>query len=231
MVVMTTLQVVNPLLTVRIIQIKMTKSRRQKERANVQFRLKGVYFDCEHLFPSTVRVLNLSESGLGFESAFLTTKAKEIKILEGKLSVGRAIIPVILRLVRSDTVTAGFEFIHLTELLKGAIRIFFEAELAGAHLEPLPQAQLDSPVRYQDSNGNHLEYETNERGKIKKLAIHILGNQVAWDQQTSKLNLILMEDTEPVGAFLRGQLVQFVRNIEGLNGGLKKQLEAILLGI
>lgn len=223
--------VIPPILVARV-RTKMTKSRRRTERANVHQRLKGVFFRCDHLSPQEVRVLNISETGIGIESVFLTPKAKEIKILEGHLFVGQTKTQAILRLVRSDFQTAGFEFVNPSDLLKGAIRLFFEAELAGANLQPVPQSGEEAPVhRYFDSHGNILEFESNDRGKVQNFKMTFLGNHVVWDHQTQELKLVFSDSTEPAGTFLRGQLVQFIRNAEIVAPSYRKQLEAILLGV
>lgn len=213
---------------------KLKKSKRLKERAQIQRRFKGVFIKSALLEPNEVRVLNISETGIGIPALALTPKAKEARTLEATLYVGNTVVPVTLRLTRASSQTAGFEFVDHSDLLKAAIRVFFEAELSGSYLKTKSQesTEFESKLHcFIDPKGNLLEFKINKNQKIQKFVITIFGNQVEWSLKKPELKLIQNKKENPVGSYLRSQLVQFIRNSQILDPPIRKQLELILLGI
>ncbi len=204
---------------------KTQRSRRQHERAHVLNRLKGVFLRCSQFTHPEVRVVNISETGLGIENKYLTPPIKALKTINAQLLVGKTISSISLKLVRIHGDIAGFEFIHPNALLQAAIRVYFDAELVGANLKPTgtDQSTNTSPTLiYKDKKSNALSLEIRQN-RIHKIKIELFGNLIEWQEGKEFL--------QALGPFLRKQLIQMIQNTEALEQIYKKQLKKILLGI
>ncbi len=208
--------------------IKSSRSRRKSERAFVLTRLKGVFLRCQQLTRPETRVINISETGLGIDSSFLTPQVSTLKTINGHLLVGKTVTPVTLKLVRVNSGIAGFEFVQPKEMVQAAIRVYFEAEIVGASLKLLEETPQG--LKLDDGQSNTLEIEMKNE-KIIRLAIGFFGNQVVWNHEGGELNLIQNTQLQPIGSFLRKQLIQLVLSADTLKPDLQKQVEKILMGI
>ena len=209
------------------------RSRRRSERAHVLNRLKGVFIKCDLLTKPEVRVVNISDTGIWIETSYLTSEAKVSKTLSAKIIVGKTVAPVTLKLARLGGQVSGFEFVSPSGILRGAIRVYFEAELVGASLKPVKETddEEEKPrvLEFQDNKSNSLRIEVKEE-QVKKFDIDILGNQIIWSE-SGELCLLQNSKPHPIGSFLRKQVVQFIRNADTIAPPYRKQMERVLMGV
>lgn len=205
-------------------------SRRRKERAFVGTRLQGVFVRCEALAPGAeLRVFNISELGVGVDAQLAAADAPGAgAVLDGKLLVGRTVAPVKLRVVHRGREMIGLEFLDPSALLRGAIQKYFEPELAGASLRPVPDS-TERKRLFASRSGDRLEIELAETGAIARFAIQVLGNSVEWDGARG-FELKQNAQSEPVPEFLRKQLVKLAESATAVDADVRAKLEAILKG-
>jgi hypothetical protein len=210
-----------------------TKSKRKKERANVQDRIRGVFFKCPSLSTKEIRVINVSEGGLGLEPADITNKPAPQSRHQGKLSVGRTVLGVNVQFVHASNQISGFAFVDCEEAICGIIRSFFEAELTGAAMVLLQSK--DGP-----ENTRHLKFSIEKRtsfevktqnNKIMFFSIGILGNTVEWNRDKGRLELIVNSERKEVGDFMRGQLLNCIKNAEAIETPIKNQIQRVLANL
>ncbi len=208
------------------------RSRRRVERANVRRRLKGVFLKCPTLAPTDLRVYNLSELGLGVETSPIGQAPNAGTEMDARLVVGLTNAPVRVRLVHMNPQMTGLALIEPTELVQGAIRQYFENELAGAALRPVgppPKIVLGEPysLRFKDTKSNSIEifYESD---RIVRFSLRVLGNQIEWNRG-SPTQLVQESGKAPVSDMLRYQLLRFIQSSEALGDARQASLEEALL--
>ncbi|MBI4924864.1 MAG: hypothetical protein HY843_02985 [Bdellovibrio sp.] len=215
--------------------LKTSRSRRKSERAFVLNRIKGVFLRCSQLTRPEIRVTNISETGLGLDSSLLTQLVTTLRTVNGQLLIGKTVFPVTLKLVRVSNGIAGFEFVEPREMIQNAIRVYFEAEIIGANLKQTSDANVGEETeehkiyKFDDNQANYLEIEVKKQ-KIIRFNIGFFGNNAEWSPEGG-LYLIQHSKIQPIGAFLRKQLIQFVISADTLKPDLQKQMEKILLGV
>jgi hypothetical protein len=104
--------------------------RRRVPRAHVAQRRRSVIFEAAALGPHPVRVVSIGELGVGFQ--VLAPLAPELlgTVVDGKLKIGLAVIKVQLRLLHCHSGVVGAEFVNPPDMLRGAIRLFFDGEFS-----------------------------------------------------------------------------------------------------
>ena len=209
------------------------KSRRRKERANVKKRLKGVYIRSEELSEKEIRVVNISELGLGVETSSLETPPQEGAEIEVHLLVGKTSAPVRVRVVHVNPEITGIEFVDPSSLIRGAVRNYFEPELVGASLRPVNEPPDSLPpgtpfeLKFQDKESNALALTVRDK-RIVAFAIGVMGNTVQW-KHGGPVQLVQNGKTEPLGDFLRSQLVKFAQSADSVDPEYQQEFETILL--
>ncbi len=205
-------------------------SRRRKERANVHHRLRGVTLKCPELSDSEIRVVNISELGVGVEGGILKADISPERVYDCKLLVGKAIIPVKIQVVHKSPDITGMQFVEASNLVCAAVRSCFEPELVGASLK-LSSTTMKAPnqteFRFEGKNQETVELTTDPEG-IFRFSITVLGNYVEW-QRTKPLALIQGQRPYPVNQYLRKQLVQLVRSASAIPVNHRKEIETLLL--
>ena len=200
-------------------------SKRRKERANVLYRLRGVFLECLDISPDALKIINISENGLGIEPALIKTPPQLHKTLPGKLIVGNVAAPLQLKLVRITPAVAGFEFVNLPEILRNGLQVIFESELVGANLQLVSRST--NTLQYEDKIGNQLCISLSPQAKVMKVSISILGNQVHWEKEQG-FQLLQNEISSPISDGLRKQLTQFIQSVATIDMKYRKQIENLL---
>jgi hypothetical protein len=204
------------------------RSRRRKERANVKKRLKGVYLRSPELSSKDIRVTNISELGLGIETSGIEHAPASGADVEVRLLVGKTAAPVRVRVVHMSAEITGIEFLEPSDLIRGAIRAYFEPEIVGAAMRPVDGKKgAAGQLLFEDPEANTLSL-TVASGRLSAFSVGILGNSVEW-KEGGPVQLIQNGRTEPLGDFMRNQLVKFAQSADALSPELQQELEAILL--
>jgi hypothetical protein len=196
------------------------------ERANVRKRLQGVFLRCPELAEKDLRVFNVSELGVGVETAPIALSPEVGKVIEAKLLVGRTSAPVGIRLVHMTTEMTGFEFVNPSDLVRGAIRNYFENELVGASLRPVEGSGTAKGLCYADDQGNRLELEVSGK-RIQKFSFCVMGNQVEW-VDGGQILLLQNARREPAPESLLKQLIKLVQSADFLDRSTQQGLERLL---
>lgn len=205
----------------------MTKpsSRRRKERAQVSQRLRGVFFESPELSSQELRIHNISELGIGIETSQMGKPPALGQVVTGQMKVGYTQASLQIKMAHFTPTTAGFEFVDLPDIVRDAIRLYFEPEIAGASLR-LKGQSIDL-LSYEDQNENRLEILKSSQGEMKKFIFFVLGNQVIWSQPEG-LQLSQNDLMQPLPEYFRRQLVSFIQNAREVDRFYAKQIENIL---
>lgn len=205
--------------------MKSGASRRRKERAEVFHRLKGIFLESQAISSKKLRIVNISELGMGLEVGSISSSITEGRPIEGEISVGYTAAPVRFQLVHKGQKLAGFEFIQISDLLKSAIRVYLEPEMVGASLK-----KIQSPASaqfLQDKEGNRLEIFFNEKEHLIKFSLSVLGNQIKWEEGR-EIVLIQNETSHPLPADFRKQMVNLFENVRDLNSSYRRKILDLL---
>jgi hypothetical protein len=208
-----------------------SSSKRRVERADVAKRLRGVYLRAAPLGTEPLRVVNISELGLGLESAGPAASLSRDQEFEGRLLVGKTNAPLRLRVVHATPEVIGMEFVEISDVLRAMIRRFFEAELSGASLKPeKPKGggKSGSQTLEFSDGADHTLQLTVAAGQLRGLRIGLMGTSIEW-ATGGELRLVRNSKDEPVSEHLRAQLVKFIRSAQTLVPALRKQVESVLL--
>lgn len=205
--------------------------KRRAQRANVRQRVKGVFLRCPELSAKDIRVANISEFGLGIETGGLSHVPERDETFDARLLVGYTTAPVRVKVVRQTGDLLGMEIVQPSELLRGAIRAFFQPELVGAAVRPSgevrdPEKVKDVRLHYSDEE-NVMQAEFND-GQVRALTVGILGISIEWSEG-EPLKMIQNEREKSPDDYLRKQLVKFVHNIDGLPESAKREISNILV--
>lgn len=201
------------------------------ERAVVQERFKGVYLRAPDLVAREIRVHDLSELGLGVEAGAVPQVPPEGKTFKAQLSVGNTSVMVDLRMVHVTAGIVGLVFISPTELVRGAIRAYFEPELIGAAMRPVGQGPRrikghDWIRVYQDQRSNSLTLTWNDE-RLRRFSLRFLGGQVDWaegEAMTFRQN----GKSHEISEHLKSQILKLIRNLETLEPDERKTFESVL---
>ena len=211
---------------------KPEQSRRRVERANVRRRLKGVFLSCPDLSEKDLRVVNLSENGLGVETDQVTRAPEIGSVSDAEFRVGYTRTPARVRLVHLNPQVSGLEFMEPSESLKNAIRAIFQPELAGARMRVVghrAKKTLMGPreVRYTDGKSHTLSLVVKNE-HVERFTIGVMGNTVEWSLGRP---LQCIQNSQPVAMdeYQRKQLVKFVNSIEDLDREHREAIEKTLL--
>lgn len=207
-------------------------SKRQSERANVKRRLKGVFLDCPELYENELRVTNISETGMGLDPKYVHALPPIGKALTGRLVMAGEKIVIAFCIKRLDPKIIGLEFLGSNEILKNAIRKFFEAELIGAKMRKISnpaRIKLGEPYthRYTDGRSNELEVTVLD-SQVVEFNFKVLGISVEWKQGSA----IFVEQNNQrtrMGEQLRNQLLKLVHSLDALDPHLQEDIEAIIV--
>jgi hypothetical protein len=209
---------------------KPGQSNRRKERANVERRLLGVHLRCEELSARDLRILNISELGMGIEVAPVADRLSEFspsKVFSARIMVGHAAAPVDFTVVHASAVMLGLEFVAPTDFLRSIIRRVFDSELLGASL-CLVSSEGEMRV-FETGDGSRLEMMI-KVGALDRFSIEVLGNSVKWDGERG-LRLVQNSRSMRLPDFLRNQLIKLVQSAEAIGPEHRKRLELILMGV
>jgi hypothetical protein len=106
------------------------KNPRRVARANVVVRrLRSVWLNCPAISPELLQISTIGELGLGFVPDGPLPDLKPGDILEGKIATGLTVARIRFRIVYNRPEIVGAEFVEPSDLLRGAIRLFFANEL------------------------------------------------------------------------------------------------------
>ncbi|MBN20659.1 MAG: hypothetical protein CL678_05160 [Bdellovibrionaceae bacterium] len=208
----------------------MNDYKRRVERANVKRRLKGVYLRCDVLNKKEIRVLNISEYGLGVATAEVNTIPDSKKILDAKIVIGITPISVKIAMVRTTPEITGFEIIDPPALVTAAIRKFFEAEILGASMRAIGSVDPDATnttISFSDQKTTKLVAQIKE-GEIYHLSIAAFGIHFEWDH-IHPIHIVQNERKLKVKNYQRKALVEMVRNLTYPNLKIVSEIERILL--
>lgn len=205
-------------------------SQRKASRAVVKDRIKGVFVRCKDLSRKDLKVFNISELGVGIDTEGMDQIPEPGKPLEAEILVGYTKAPVTISLVHVTPTFAGMKFVNPTDLLRGAIKAFFDPELAGASIreinvkhQPTPD-ERDVPPDLKFSDGKKCTLEIwIDNEEVNSFLIEMLGNEIFWEQGQS-LKWHQNNSTHPIDDLFRNQLTKLVSNIEDLNPEHKGQI-------
>lgn len=191
-----------------------------------------MYLKIPSLSTADLRVFNLSELGMGVETSRIGKAPNAGTEMEARLVVGLTNAPVRVRLVHMNPQTTGLELVEPSELVQGAIRQYFENELAGAALKPVgppPKRVLGEPysLRFRDTKSNSIEMYY-EGDRLVRFSLRVLGNPIEWDRGGPP-QLVQQTGKSPVSDMLRNQLLRFIQSAEALGDVRQASLEEALL--
>ncbi|HTL13036.1 MAG TPA: PilZ domain-containing protein [Bdellovibrionota bacterium] len=205
------------------------QERRRARRADVVRRIRGVYLNCPALGAAEFKVVNVSEYGLGLATSDVIPPPDIGKVFEGVLRVGLTSKTAKLKVVRKTREIIGIEFIDPDEMLRGAIRTFFQPELLGAALKPMKgSTSYHTVLQDPDGNGIDARFEKGDDGdRAIELRIEVLGNEFVWAEGTS---LKWMQNGRgiPLDEYTRKQLLRYVANVASMSPAKQALLEVVL---
>lgn len=209
--------------------VKSGRTRRRKERANVRKRIRGVYIRSRELSSKDIRVANISELGLGLDTEGLEHRPAPDSLVEVRLLVGRTATPVQVRVVHVTAELTGIEFQEPSDLIRGAIRAYFEPEIIGASMRPAGHQTRNGAVehRFSDGGANSISIWVLQE-TVFAFQIGVLGNSVEW-KEGAPVRMIQNGRAEPLGDHLRNQLIKLVQSAEAIDPEIQEEIETILL--
>lgn len=193
--------------------MKKTTSRRRKERAIVQFRLRGVFFSCKAISEKELRVTNITELGVGIELPERYAPINIGSVLDATLLVGYTAADLTAKVIRFQPPEVGLEFVELGKHIQTAIRYYFGAEIVGASLKL--ESHTPHFLSFKDDHDNLIDLWLAHKGNIKAFNFHILGSDVRWTQ-AGGLRLFQNEREFNVPDHMRGQLVKMMGSAEAI---------------
>jgi hypothetical protein len=168
-----------------------------------------------------IRVLNISETGLGLDVAGIQRIPQPNRLLKVKLLVGKVATPLEMRLVHANTEIAGFEIQDPPKVFQGAVAAIFEPEMVGAALKAV-QARRQNQLRFSD--GRHTAIEISPATGFNEVTIHLLGGSIHASLRGPMIHTV--EDRqEELSAFLRQIVVRILHNASAIPEPLRAQLE------
>jgi hypothetical protein len=206
-------------------------SRRRSARAFVARRLRGVRLKSPAIGPAELHVVNISESGVGIETTSAATLPEAGQTFSAQLTVGKSLVAVELRVVHINPTVTGLAFVDPSELLRGAIRSYFEPELIAASMKAVGNQDSkvlgqDFTLKFQDEASNSVVLTINNE-QLRAFSIGILGNVVEWSEGGA-ICLVQNAQKEPIGDYLREQLIMFARSLEAAGSHHRQALETII---
>lgn len=204
------------------------RHKRRAPRAVVYRRAKGVYLKCPKLSEKEFKVYSISEFGIGIERIVEPPAAPQGVSLEATLRVGMTVAPLKLRYASATPSVLGFEFVQPSEVLRSAIRHYFEPELVGAELiikqgpAAKDQRTLGKPYQLilEHPKGARVEIHVEAQEKLTRFTIEALGAKVTWERAKGF--------TAPVAEPLRKSLLSVVQNIQEIELSLRSAMEAAM---
>ncbi|MCC7440739.1 MAG: hypothetical protein IT285_03840 [Bdellovibrionales bacterium] len=205
------------------------QERRRARRADVMRRIRGVYLHCPDLGAGEFRVVNVSEFGLGLATSDVIPPPEIGTAFKGIVRVGLTNMNVDLKVVRRTKDIIGMEFVEPTEMLKGAIRTFFQPELLGAALKPAKgSTSYHTVLTDPDGNGIEAHFEKGAEGdRAVELRIEVLGNEFIWAEDTT-LRWMQNGQSIPLDEYTRKQLLRYVANVGAMSPTKQSMLEKVL---
>jgi hypothetical protein len=209
------------------------KSRRRSQRANVSERIRGVYLHAPTLSEQPVRVLNVSEHGVGLPAHSLENLPEPGTEIQGEIRIGSGRSEVTMCLVYANPAMMGFSFVEPSEVLQGAIRTFFDTEIAGAHFRLSKHEVKDGEEKFSFRGLTHhsLDVGTDEGNhkNVRWFKLKAIGVELNYDRSKEEVQATQNERPSELNTHQRNQLRALLKNLDELPDEIRTVIDLLVL--